>query len=172
MNILVLNGSPRPQGGTAAMVHAFAEGAKSAGRQIDILNIARMDFHGCRGCEHCHTKGNGTCIQRDDMDLVYPLWDNADMIVIASPIYYGSFSGQIHCLIHRTYAGGIPRSCKQMALFLCSGANNVYTYAEGIYHDYLHGYFRVKDCGVFEATTSRAKSPEMAEQLRAFGASL
>lgn len=172
MKILVLNGSPRPKGGTAAMIKAFIEGTKSVGHQVDVLDIARMDIRGCQACEHCHSTGKGTWIQQDDMNLVYPLWDNADMIVLASPIYYGSFSGQLHCLIHRTYAGGIPRSCKQMALLLCSGAQDVYDYAEGIYHGFIQGYFRVKDCGIFKATTTYAKSPEMAKQLRNFGASL
>ena len=172
MRILVLNGSARPDGGTAAMAAAFARGARGAGHEVDVLDVARMDIHGCTGCEFCHTRGDGTCAQHDGMDEVYPLWDAADMIVVASPIYYGSFSGQMHCLIHRTYAGGIPRRCKRMALLLCSGAHGVYDNAEGIYHGYLQGYFGAEDCGIFEATTSEARSQAMAERLESFGASL
>ena len=172
MKILVLNGSARENGGTTAMVEAFESGAASAGHEVAVANVARLDIHGCRGCEYCHTRGDGACIQRDGMDEIYPLWDAADMIVIASPIYYGSFSGQMHCAIHRTYAGGIPRRCKKMALLLCSGARGVYAHAEGVYHGYLTGYFGVEDAGVFEATTSEAKSSALLERIRAFAASL
>lgn len=172
MRILVLNGSAREQGGTAAMVAAFAGGAREAGHEVDVVNVARMDIHGCRGCEHCHGAGDGTCVQHDDMDEVYPLWDASDMIVIASPIYYGSFSGQMHCAINRTYAGMKPKRCRKMALLLCLGAHGVYAQAEGIYRTYLVEWFGAEDCGIFEATTSEAKSPAMAQRLRAFGTGL
>ena len=172
MKILVLNGSYRPNGGTAAMASAFIEGAKAAGHEVHELNVAQMEIHGCRGCEFCHTRGGGSCIQHDDMDLVYPLWDEAEMIVLASPIYYGSFSGQMHCMIHRTSAGDKPKKCKKMALLLCSGAHGVYAQAEGIYHGYLTGYYGVEDCGIFEAVTSEAKSSEMAQRLYQFAESL
>lgn len=172
MRILVLVGSAREQGGTAAMARAFAAGAREAGHEVEVVNVARMDIHGCRGCEHCHSAGDGACVQRDDMDELYPLWDAADMIVIASPVYYGSFSGQMHCAINRTYAGMKPKRCRKMALLLCSGARGVYAHAEGIYRTYLVEWFGAEDCGVFEATTSEAKSPEMAQRLHEFGAGL
>ena len=172
MRVLVLNGSARKEGGTAAMAAAFARGAREAGHAVDVLDIARLNIHGCLGCEYCHTRGGGTCVQRDDMDEVYPLWDAADVIVIASPIYYGSFSGQMHCLVHRTYAGDVPKSCKAMALLLCSGATGVYEAAERIYHGFMQGYYRVKDLGVIEATTGEALSGDMAVRLEELGRSL
>ena len=172
MRILVLNGSYRENGGTASMVFAFCDGARAAGHEVDVVNVARLDINGCRGCEHCHSVGAGSCIQHDGMDEVYPLWDAADMIVVASPVYYGSFSGQMHCAIDRTYAGMKPKRCKRMALFLCSGAHGVYDHATGIYRSYLADWFGAQDLGVFTATTSEAKSPEMAQRLRGFGASL
>lgn len=172
MKVLVLNGSARKNGGTAAMAAAFARGAREAGHEVDVLDIARMGIHGCLGCEYCHTRGNGTCVQHDDMDVVYPLWDAADVIVVASPIYYGSFSGQMHCLVHRTYAGDKPKSCKAMALFLCSGSNGVYEASERIYHGFMQGYYGVKDLGVFEATTFEAMSDAMAARLSELGRSL
>ena len=172
MRVLVLNGSARRDGGTAAMAAAFALGAREAGHDVDVLDVARMDIHGCLGCEHCHTRGNGACVQRDDMDEVYPLWDSAEVIVVASPVYYGSFSGQMHCLVHRTYAGDKPKGCKAMALLLCSGSKGVYEASERIYHGFMQGYYGVRDLGVFEATTQEAKSEEMAARLEEFGRTL
>lgn len=95
MNILVLNGSPRPNGNTAAMVKAFVDGAETNGHQVTVISVCQKKIAGCLACEYCHTKGNRTCIQQDDMQEVYPLLDKAEMIVLASPVYYHSFTGQL-----------------------------------------------------------------------------
>ena len=154
------------------MVEAFKEGALAAGHTVDAINVAHLEISGCRGCEYCHTKGNGSCIQHDGMEEVYRSWDEADMIVLASPIYYGSFSSQLHSAIHRTYAGDKPKNCKKMALLLCSGASGVYENAENIYHRFIAGYYGTKDMGIFEATTSKARSTEMREAIRSFASKL
>ena len=59
-----------------------------------------------------------------------------------------------------------------MALFLCSGSKGVYEASEWIYHGFMQGYYGVRDLGVVEATTSEAKSAEMAARLEEFGRSL
>lgn len=59
MNILVLNGSPRPKGNTRKMVEAFCEGAVSAGHHVDVIDVCRKKISGCLACEYCHTKQGG-----------------------------------------------------------------------------------------------------------------
>ena len=56
MKILVFNGSPRPHGNTAAMVEAFAEGARENGHQVDVVNVCQKKIAGCMACEYCHQK--------------------------------------------------------------------------------------------------------------------
>lgn len=56
MKILVLNGSPRPNGNTSAMVEAFTEGAKENGHQVDVVNVCQKKIAGCLACEYCHEK--------------------------------------------------------------------------------------------------------------------
>lgn len=73
MRILVLNGSPRPKGNTKQMVDAFRSGAESAGHRVDVIDVCRKKIAGCLACEYCHTKGNGACVQKDDMQEVYSL---------------------------------------------------------------------------------------------------
>ena len=104
MNILILNGSPRPNGNTSAMVDAFVAGAKENHHNISVVPICQKKIAGCIACEYCHTKGGGKCVQQDDMQEVYPLLESADMIVLASPVYYHSFTGQLQCAINRIYA--------------------------------------------------------------------
>lgn len=117
MKILILNGSPRPDGNTVDMIKAYAEGAKEAGHSIQIVDVCRKNIRGCLACEYCHTKGNGKCIQQDDMKEVYPLLEEAEMIVLASPIYYHSFTGQLQCAINRIYALDKPKNLEKQHCF-------------------------------------------------------
>ena len=110
MKILVLNGSPRPNGNTAAMVGAFAEGARESGHEVTVIPVCQKKIGGCLACEYCHTKGEGKCVQQDDMQEIYPVLEEAEMIVLASPIYYHSFTGQLQCAINRIYALDKPRN--------------------------------------------------------------
>ena len=71
MKILVLNGSPRPQGDTAKMVAVFRETAESAGHDVAVINVCRKNIKGCLACEYCHGKGHGVCVQKDDMQEIY-----------------------------------------------------------------------------------------------------
>ena len=87
MNILVLNGSPRPQGDTAKMVAVFKESAERAGHEVCVINVCRREIKGCLACEYCHGKGRGECIQKDDMQEIYAQLRDTNMLVLASPIY-------------------------------------------------------------------------------------
>lgn len=106
MKILVLNGSPRRNGNTVRLVSAFCKGATEAGNNVHIVNVASQKIHGCIACEYCHGAGNGTCVQQDDMQALYPLIREADMLVLASPIYYYTMTGQLISVLDRTYALG------------------------------------------------------------------
>ena len=62
MKILVLHGTPRPHGNTAALVEAFTKGAREAGHTVTVVNVCRGKIAGCLACEYCHTQGGGKCI--------------------------------------------------------------------------------------------------------------
>lgn len=129
MNILVLNGSPRPKGSTKQMVEAFRDGAQSVGHVVEIVDVCQKQIGGCRACEYCHTRGNGQCIQKDDMQEIYKLLRQADMLVLASPIYYHGLSGQLKCVIDRFYAAAYPQKpsrLSKVAMILSSGDADMY----------------------------------------------
>lgn len=172
MNILVLNGSPRPDGNTAAMVAAFMEGATEKGHQVSVVNVCRKKIAGCLACKYCHTKGNGRCIQQDDMQEVYPVLDEAEMIVLASPVYHHSFTGQLQCAINRIYALDKPKNLKKAALILSSGSDNVYGGAVYEYQNSFLDYLKLEDMGIFTAFDKQNQSEEKLEELRQFGRSL
>lgn len=172
MNILVLNGSPRPNGNTAAMVEAFVDGAKEAHHSVTVVPVCQKKIAGCLACEYCHTGGNGRCVQQDDMQEVYPLLETADMIVLASPVYYHSFSGQLQCAINRIYALDKPKNLKKAALILSSGSDHVYCGAIYEYQNSFLNYLKLEDMGIYTAFDKQNKSEEKLAELRAFGASL
>ena len=154
MRILVLNGSPRPKGNTKQMVDAFREGAESAGHQVDVVDVCRKKIAGCLACEYCHTKGNGVCVQKDDMQEVYSLLMVADMLVIASPIYYHGISGQLKCTIDRFYSAAYPkkpRNLKKAAMILSSGDPQMYDGAMFSYRGDFLEYLGLEDMGMFTA---------------------
>lgn len=172
MKILVLNGSPRPNGATADMVVAFAKGASEAGHTVSVVPVARRNVKGCLGCEYCHGKGGGNCVQKDDMQELYPEFLSSDMVVFASPIYYFTLSAQLQAVIHRTYAFGIPRNVKQTALILSSGDAGVYEPAIGEYHNAIVEWWGVEDMGIFTAHGSENKSEAKRRELYEFGRGL
>lgn len=94
MHILVLNGSPRPNGNTKGMVEAFRDGAVSVGHHVDVIDVCRLIISGCLACEYCHTKGRGACVQKDDKQQIYDLLKEAERLVLASPIFYHGVTGQ------------------------------------------------------------------------------
>ncbi len=102
MKILGIVGSPRKNSNTEIIINEAMEGAKGAGAEVEILNIAEMDISPCRGCAFCLE--GGECIISDDMQYVYPKLISADGIFIGTPVYFWNVSGQVKILIDRTYA--------------------------------------------------------------------
>ena len=175
MKVLVLNGSPRPHGNTAAMVEAFRKGAEENGHAVTVVNVCHRKIAGCLACEYCHQEGSGherQCAQKDDMQAVYPLLDEAEMIVLASPVYYHGFSGQLQCAINRIYALDKPKKLKKAALILSSGSDHVYSGAIYEYQNSFLNYLRLEDMGIYTAYDQQNRSPEKLEELYQFGRSL
>jgi multimeric flavodoxin WrbA len=133
MIVLGIYGSPRKRGNTDLMMDAFLEGAATAGAQVERLYVRDLQISGCLGCGYCDKAG--TCVQKDHMQMVYPLLDRADRIAVASPIYFYGVTGQLKLLIDRSQAqfmrkeiekreGKRPseRSAGRKGLFLGAGA--------------------------------------------------
>ena len=121
--IVVLNGSPRKNGKTASLVNAFIEGAESSGNEIKELYLQGMKIGGCLACEYCQSNG-GTCVQKDDMQIVRDAFLWADVVVFASPQYWGTITGQLKIVIDRLYAVlfGSPKM-KQFIVIMTARGN-------------------------------------------------
>ncbi|MCI8440962.1 MAG: flavodoxin family protein [Provencibacterium sp.] len=102
--IIILNGSPRKNGNTSALVRAFREGAESSGHTVTEFFLDGMNIHGCKGCFGGGKDREHPCVQRDDMEKIYPAYKEADVVVLATPLYYWTISGQLKCAFDRLFA--------------------------------------------------------------------
>ena len=102
--VIVLNGSPRPKGNTSALVNEFARGVQESGGEVTIFNLDKMNIHGCKGCFGGGRNFDSPCVQKDDMDKIYPAYRAADLVVLATPLYYWNFSGQLRTAFDRLFA--------------------------------------------------------------------
>ena len=170
MKIAVLNGSPRKET-TTAMVQAFREGAEAAGHVVEEYQVGKMKIAGCLACEYCHTKGEGACIQKDDLEKILPAYKEADMIVFASPIYYFTMSAQIEAAIQRVYCIGKPTKATKAAMLLSSGSPGVYDGAVAQYKGYM-AFAGIEDAGVITANGDENKSEAKLAEVREFAKNL
>jgi len=127
MKIFAVLGSPRPQGNSSTLARVFLKAARERGAEITEYLLNQMNFQGCQGCGGCKTKSQ-TCILEDDLTpLLQAVWD-ADLLVLASPVYFGDLSGQLKCFFDRTYSYFNPDfSCRmppgKIAVMVLTQAN-------------------------------------------------
>ncbi len=101
--VLILEGSPRPNGNSCILSNEFARGADEVGCSVEKIQLSRKKLSGCLGCNACYRSG-GACVQKDDMEEIRAKMLEADVIVLASPVYFYSMTAQMKTLIDRTYA--------------------------------------------------------------------
>ena len=102
MNILILSGSPRKGGNTDLLVEAFVKGA-SQKHHVEVVSVRNYKVNPCMGCNVCFMSKDNTCVQKDDIAIIYEKMAHADMLVIASPVYFYGLSAQLKAVIDRCH---------------------------------------------------------------------
>lgn len=102
--IIILNGSPRKNGNTSELIKSFAKGAEEMGNIVTEFFLNDMNIHGCLGCFGGGKNHDSPCVQKDDMLKIYPDYKAADIVVLASPLYYWTISGQLKTTFDRLFA--------------------------------------------------------------------
>ena len=111
--LLVLSGSPRKGGNSDTLCDRFMLGAKEAGNQVEKIFLRDKRINHCFACGTCQGNG-GRCAQKDDMAQILDKMILADVIVMATPVYFYNMNGQMKTLIDRTYARYTEISDKEM----------------------------------------------------------
>ena len=100
--VLILSGSPRKGGNSDRLCDEFAAGAAQAGHAVEKIRVAEKNIGYCRACYAC--KADGKCVIRDDMAELLQKMIDADVLVLASPVYFYSIDAQLKAVIDRTVA--------------------------------------------------------------------
>ena len=101
--VLILSGSPRKNGNSDLLCNEFMRGALESGNEVTKIRVAEKKIAPCMGCYYC-TKNDDACAIKDDMADVLQQIIDADVIVLASPVYFYSISAQLKATIDRTVA--------------------------------------------------------------------
>lgn len=111
MKVLILNGSPRPNGNTSLAINEMVKVFTEEGVEAEVVNIGNKNVRGCIACNTCGSKGK--CVFDDVVNELAPKFEEADGLVAATPVYYASANATlIACLDRLFYSTGFDKTMK------------------------------------------------------------
>jgi multimeric flavodoxin WrbA len=101
--VIAVNGSPRKKWNTHILLAKCLEGAKQSGAETKLINLYDIQFKGCTSCFACKLKGNSVskCGMKDEMECVLQEICECDVLVLGSPIYFASVTGEMKSFMER-----------------------------------------------------------------------
>lgn len=147
--ILIISSSPRKGGNSDTLCDQFRKGAEEAGNSVDKIRLAEMKIDYCSACSAC--KKTGRCVKQDDMTMVIDKMRHADVIVLATPVYFYTMCAQMKTMIDRTLGGAQQFGLENKEFYLIATAAAGKA-AMGLTVDGLRGYLEclpgAKEMGV------------------------
>lgn len=119
MKVLIINGSPRINGNTSVAVREMEKIFAEEGVETEVVQVGNKDIRGCIACGYCGE--NGKCVFNDVVNELAPKFEEADGLVVASPVYYASANATlIACLTRLFYSTHFDKSMKVGASVVCA----------------------------------------------------
>lgn len=121
--VLIITGSPRPNGNTNTLAYAFAAGALAAGHEVKFFHVTEYNIAPCHGDCSCFKRGY--CALKDDGIKLYEMINWAETLVLSSPVYWKGFTGQLKTVIDRFHPYCAPKAranCTIKETYLISAA--------------------------------------------------
>lgn len=119
MKVLIINGSPHKNGNTSVAIREMENVFAAEGIETELIQIGGTDIHGCTACGACHETGK--CVIDDIVNAAAEKLENADGMVVASPVYYASANGTLICFLDRLfYSSHCDKTMKVGASFVCA----------------------------------------------------
>ncbi len=103
MKVVAILGSPRTNGNSATLAKRFCDTAKNLGAEVQTFALQELDYDGCIACMGCKT-GSVNCVVEDDLTQVLDAVAAADVMVLATPVYFADVSSQVKGFIDRTFS--------------------------------------------------------------------
>jgi multimeric flavodoxin WrbA len=104
MKVIAINGSPRKKWNTGTLLNKALEGAAGQGAETELVNLYDLNFKGCVSCFACKTRGGasyGRCGFRDELTPLLKKIEEVDAVILGSPIYFGSVTGEMRSFLER-----------------------------------------------------------------------
>lgn len=152
-NVLVLMSAGARNGNTDRLTDAYINGLAEAGHTVTKVFLGSMHIEGCRGCGVCQRRGN-VCAIKDDMQRIYPLFKQCDVLVMASPLYFWTVTSHLKAFIERLYAISVKDKypTKETVLLMTAGDDNAETFAHPLrYFHIIAEIFGGKEVGHYFA---------------------
>ena len=125
MKVLIINGSPRVNGNTSVAVREMEKIFAKEGVETEVVQVGNKDIRGCIACGYC--RENGKCVFNDIVNELAPKFEEADGLVVASPVYYASANATlIACLTRLFYSTHFDKSMKVGASVVCARRGGCY----------------------------------------------
>lgn len=119
MKVLAINGSPRIGGNTSAALEEMKKVFEVEGIEIEIVQIGNKDIRGCIACRHCAQTGK--CVFDDIVNEMAPIFEEADGLIVASPVYYASANATLIAFLDRLfYSTSFDKTMKVGASVVCA----------------------------------------------------
>ena len=119
LKVLMLNGSPRANGNTSVALKEMEQVFKDNGIETEIILVGNKDIRGCIACGSCYEKGK--CVFNDMVNELALKFEEADGLVVASPVYYASANATlIACLDRLFYSSHFDKTMKVGASVVCA----------------------------------------------------
>lgn len=145
MKVLILNGSPRANGNTATAINELVKVFESEGVETEIVHVGNKNIRGCIACNSCNKTGK--CVFDDAVNEIAPRFEEADGLVVASPVYYASANATlIACLDRLYYSTSFDKTMKVGASVVVARRGGCSATFDG-----LNKYFM--NCGMAVATS-------------------
>lgn len=122
MKVTILSGTPRENGYTSEVIKNLIPGLESVGCDVNVVTLFDKEISGCSNCGVCEQEGNdGECAIDDDMDDIYPIIKESELLIIASPIYMWQFTACTKAFLERLHCMYDSMSGKKVALVMTMG---------------------------------------------------
>lgn len=119
MKVLILNGSPKANGNTAVAIHEMEKVFQENGIEVETVHVGNKNIRGCVACTSCYKIGK--CVFDDVVNEIAPKFEEADGLVVASPVYYASANATlIACLDRLFYSTHFDKTMKVGASVVCA----------------------------------------------------
>lgn len=122
-NVLILSASPRKGGNSERLCDQFMLGAKESGNEVEKIFFRDKKINYCVGCDFC-VNNDGHCVQKDDVAEILEKMIKADVIIMATPVYYYTMNGQMKTFIDRTCARHEELNNKEFYFILAAADPN------------------------------------------------